>query len=97
MLTCCTMVEVLKQFRPDQSAGVYSYGSVISVASGGIVGIRTTSGLELSLRDTSQAYAVGDQLVLGKKDKNLNSVFIIRKIDRICRSAVNVVILEGQG
>ncbi len=93
----CTMVDVLKQFSPDLPAGVYSYGEVILIGSGGVIKIRTTSGLELTLRDTSQAYAVGDQLVLGTKDGNLNSVFIIRKIDRICRSAVNVVISEGQG
>ena len=91
------MVDVLKQFSPKLSAGVYSYGEVILIGAGGIIRIRTTSGLELTLRDTSQAYAVGDQLVLGAKDGNLNSIFIIRKIDRICRSAVNVVISEGQG
>ncbi len=91
------MVDVLKQFSPEQQTGVYGYGEVVSVGSGGIVSIRTTSGLELSLRDAGQAYAVGDQLVLGKKDKSLNSIFIIRKIDRICRSAVNVVISYDQG
>lgn len=91
------MVDVLKQFSPDLSAGVYSYGEVILTGSGGAIKIRTTSGLELTIRDTNQVYAVGDQLVLGKKEGNLNSVFIIRKIDRICRSSVSVVISEGQG
>ena len=93
----CIMVDILKQFGSDAAAGVYGYGEVLSVGSGGLVRIRTTSGLELSLKDTTQSYAAGDQLVLGKKDGNINSVFILRKIDRICRTALNVVISTNQG
>jgi hypothetical protein len=93
------MVDVLKQFSLDPLAesDIYSYGEVILIKGSGVMKIKTTSGLELTVRDTSQVYAIGDQVVLGKKDGTLNSVFIIRKIDRICKSAVNVVISNGQG
>ncbi len=91
------MVDILDQFGSDGKAGVYSYGQIVSVGSGGRVRIRTTSGFELSVRDTGQTYNAGDQVVLGKKDENLNSVFILRKIDRVCRTAVNVIISMDQG
>lgn len=91
------MVDVLKQFNPNVSIKVYSYGSVISTSAGGMLKIRTTSGLELSIRDKQQSYSIGDQIVLGSKDGSLNSVFILRKIDKICQTAVNVVISTNQG
>ena len=91
------MIDVLKEFNPDLFTGTYAYCEVISVGSGGNIKIRTASGLEMSVRDAGQAYAVGDQLVLGVRDGNMNSIFIIRKLVRMHPAATNMVVSIGQG
>lgn len=86
------MVNILKQFNPDKKNKVYSYGTVISIEPNGVIKIRITTGLELRLKDTYQVYSVGDQLILGTKNGNLNSIFVIRKINRVPKSSINFVI-----
>jgi hypothetical protein len=91
------MGDILKQLRPTQPTDVYTYGNVVSVGSGGIIKIKTTTGVELSVRDTKQTYFVGDRVILGTDDKKLSNVFIIRKVDKIHQTSITLTISMGQG
>ena len=75
----------------------YLFAEVLEVKPSGLLIVATVSGLQLSVRDDFQTYGVGDQVVIATPKGNLNNIFIIKKIDNIYPSAVNLVIANGDG
>lgn len=75
--------------REDTSS--YKFGEIISIT-GNRIGVRTTTGLEVKITEDSTGYNVGDQIVLGVHDSNLNNLFILKKIDKTYPSSINHVI-----
>lgn len=91
------MVDILKEFTKYPESDVYTYGKVINVSLGGIVSVRTTTDILLKIKDTQQSYSIGDSVILGTNDENLNNAFIIRKINRTVPSSINYTINFDQG
>ncbi len=83
------MVTTLKQITgsgADENA--YKFGEIIGVTDSRIQ-VRLTSGLEVSINSTDESYSIGDQVVLGISDSNLNNLFVLKKLDRAYPNAIN--------
>ena len=75
----------------------YLFAEVLEIKPSGLLIVATVSGLQLSVRDDFQTYQVGNQVVIATPKGDLNNIFIIKKIDNIYPSAVNLVINNGDG
>jgi len=82
---------ILKQFGLSPSKD-YLFATVAEVTASGLFIVNTTSGLQLTIRDDTQACQAGDQIILAAPGNDLNNIFIIRKTDKLYPSAVNLVI-----
>lgn len=83
------MVTLLEQFTGTYSNDTaYKFGEIITTTDS-LLTVRLTSGLEVSVNSTNDSYSVGDQLVLGVSDSNLNNLFVLKKLDRAYPNAIN--------
>ena len=92
------MVDTLSQFEraPRET---YVYSTVVSIQAFGIFTVKTTTGLQITINDSSYGdnIRVGDQLILSRDSNNLASTFIIRKIDKIYPSSTSFTIGLNEG
>jgi len=82
---------ILKQFDSVLSKD-YLFATVAEVKESGLLMVDTVSGLQLTIRDDTQSYQAGDQIILAAPDNDLNNIFIIRKTDKLYPTAVNLII-----
>jgi len=91
------MNEILNQFTGVKDVNNYIFGVISSVPAIGEYIVTTASGLSIAIYDTSETYEEGDQVILSTQKQELNSIFILRKVDKIFPQAVNIVIDNGVG
>lgn len=90
-------MNVLNQFNQKNVGKDYSFGKVTSV-SGAKITVQTTSGLQVTINDSSQTYSTGDEVALAARNGNLNSMFVIRKMKNVFpASGAGLIIGQGQG
>lgn len=86
------MTDVLKQFTDFKQKNTYMYGKIISVSSNGFIGVKTQSNVSLVVKESSPDYIIGDKLILGITNGDLNTAFIIKKTSVNFPSSENYVI-----
>ena len=84
-----TVLEQIKGINNDLTA--YKFAQVL-VVNEETLEVRTTSGLEVKVTYTDDTYSVGDQIVLGVDNQNLNNLFVLKKLDRTYPNAINYVV-----
>lgn len=85
------MTSVLKKIKGKGVGSSYKFGNVISV-SDKFVQVRTTTGLEVKVNVEENIYLVGDQVVMGVHDSNLNDLFIIKKVGKKYPETTNLIV-----
>ena len=90
------MTDILKQFSQENVPNGYMFGQVKSIPAPGTLKIKTTTGLEITVKDSKQ-YKLGDRVILARGFKDISNLFIVRKIDTRYPASENIVIPMGEG
>lgn len=88
---------ILSQFGAESRPKNYIFGKITEVNPSGLLLIETATGLQITIRDETQAYQVGDQIIIASPNGDLNNAFIIKKTDNIYPVAVNFVVENNEG
>lgn len=85
------MVSIFGTLITQEDTDSFKYGEIIAI-SGNRIDVRTTSGLEVTITEESAGYVIGDQLILGVQNGDLNNLFILKKMDNAYPSSINYLV-----
>lgn len=76
------MNDILKEFIAKKEPSGYIFGQVLRIITYGVYLIKTDIGVNVTINETINTYVVGDQVIMTARENNLNSLVILRKVDK---------------